>query len=167
MNKAIFLDRDGTIIIDKHYLYQKEEVEFLPLAIRAMKRLQDAGYQLFIVTNQSGIARGMFSEKDMHQVHQHMKEILNKNDIQIIDIAFCPHAPKDNCQCRKPKPKMIIDLIKKYNIDPLKSYMIGDKISDVEAGENANVTGILLTNNPTHKNEYQSLDEFSLALIAK
>lgn len=162
--KAIFLDRDGTIIIDKNYLYKAENVEFIKGAITAMDALQAMDYKLFLVTNQSGIGRGMFNESDMHHVHDFIISKLKEQKIEILDIAFCPHAPEDNCACRKPRPLLINQLIKKYDIDPEKSYMIGDKQSDVDAGERAGVKGILLKENPTDDNEFTDLLSFTYSL---
>lgn len=143
--KAIFLDRDGTIIIDKHYLHKVDDLEYYPDSFKAMKLLQNKGYQLFIVTNQSGVGRGYFPLKDVHAVHKAMQDDLKKQGLlPYLDIAISPHHPDDHSPYRKPGPMMINDLCKKWNIQKEKSYMLGDKLSDAQAGENANVTGILV-----------------------
>lgn len=143
--KAIFLDRDGTIIIDKHYLHKVEEVEFLPGSLEALKNFDTDGYKLFLVTNQSGVSRGYFNYESIKPIHSHMNLILKKNNISPFqDIKICPHQASDQCDCRKPSPKMIMELIEKYKIDPANSFMFGDKDSDVQAGINANLKASFL-----------------------
>lgn len=144
---AAFLDRDGTVIKDKHYLHKPEEIEFLPGAIKALKLLMDHDYDLYIVTNQSGAGRGLFDIDDIKAVHDHLLSLLKNESVIIKDIAVCPHAPEDKCQCRKPQPKMILDLIKKHGpVDKTLSFMCGDKKSDVDTGINAGIRGYLLKN---------------------
>jgi len=164
LNKAIFLDRDGTIIIDKHYLSQPEEVEFIDGALESLRWLHSQGFKLYIITNQSGIGRGYFTEAQMHLVHDHMEKLLNDENINLSGIAHCPHSPDEHCECRKPSPKLILDFIKRDQIDAAHSFMIGDKESDVISGENAGTQGILLTSNPKNKNEFISLVEFCESL---
>jgi len=143
--KAIFLDRDGTIIIDKHYLHKVEEVEFLPGSLKALKKFDANGYALFLITNQSGVSRGYFNYESIEPVHLYMNSVLKKNNISPFrDIRICPHQPSDQCDCRKPSPKMITELIAKYNIDAKNSFMFGDKNSDVQAGINANLKNSFL-----------------------
>lgn len=161
--KLLFLDRDGTIIVDKNYMHDPNEIEFLNGAIDALQSFISDGFKLYVITNQSGIGRGFFQEEDMHAVHQKMNELLAKEQIKIEDYLFCPHAPEDNCDCRKPSPKLINEVLNKYqNVDLLNSYMIGDKVSDVEAGENAGIKGILLTERG--ENSFKSLWDFYLSL---
>ncbi len=136
-SKAIFFDRDDTLIHDSNYMYKIEQLNFIDGVFKTLKELQDRNYLLFIVTNQSGIGRGYFEEKDMHNFNNHMLGKLLEQGIKITDIAFCPHAPEDNCECRKPSPKMLNDLCKKYDIDKSQSYMVGDKNSDIKSGEKA------------------------------
>lgn len=160
MEKAIFLDRDGTIIIDKHYLKDPGEIEFLPGAIDALKELQTNNFKLYIITNQSGIGRGYFTIDEMHAVHRELEKQLEKEEITLSGIAYCPHSPDDHCDCRKPSPKLINQFIISDEIDPSQSYMIGDKKSDVDAGINAKMQGILLTENPSKENEFKTLLDF-------
>ena len=140
--KAIFFDRDDTLVRDTGYMHKLEDLKFFDDTFSTLIELQKRGYLLFIVTNQSGINRGFYSEADMHKFNQAMLKELEENGIEIQDLAFCPHAPEENCDCRKPKPKMLNDLCIKHNIDKSLSYMVGDKDSDVIAGENAGVTSI-------------------------
>lgn len=142
--KAVFFDRDGTLIVDKHYLSDPKDIVYFGDTFSALKELQKRGYELFIVTNQSGIGRGYFTLEQMHQVHAQMLKDFKNHDITISDIAFCPHAPKDQCDCRKPHPKMLLKLCQEHEVDPKKSFMVGDKEIDQECGENAGMTGLLV-----------------------
>ena len=142
MTKAIFFDRDDTLIIDKKYMSDPAEITYFKYTMPLLKKLLDEGYLLFIVTNQSGIGRGYFTLDDMNRIHTKMSVDFLKENIKITDIAYCPHHPAQDCKCRKPQPKMIEDLCFKYDIDKSKSYMVGDKESDIEAGNNAGVSGI-------------------------
>lgn len=155
--KAVFFDRDNTLLHDTNYMYKVEDLAFMEGVIQTLKAIQLLGYELYIVTNQSGIGRGYFSEQQMHTFHQAMLAELQKHNIEIKAIAFCPHAPEDHCDCRKPSPKLIHELIKKYNIDPKQSFMVGDKLSDIESGENAGLTAILLGQG--HKNSIQHFED--------
>ncbi len=138
-HKAIFFDRDDTLLHDSHYMYRPEQLEFIEDVFDILKQLQNKDYLLFIVTNQSGIGRGYFSEEQMHEFHGHMLKQLDQKGIKIQEIAFCPHSPDDKCNCRKPSPKLINELCNKYDIDKSQSYMVGDRDSDIEAGKNAGV----------------------------
>ena len=137
-SRAIFLDRDGTINIDKGYLYKIEDFAYLPGAKEALKILQDEQFILIIVTNQSGIARGYYTEKDFEKLNRWMLEDLKKSGIFITDVLYCPHHPqaligkyRKECKCRKPKIGLFMDAVKKYNIDVSNSYVIGDKPRDI------------------------------------
>jgi D-glycero-D-manno-heptose 1,7-bisphosphate phosphatase len=147
-NKAVFLDRDGTIIIDKCYLHDPNEVEYLPGAIEGLKLLQKKGYLLFIVTNQSGIGRGYYKKLNMDAVHAAMQNDLVRFGLKKYDdIVYCPHTPDDSCNCRKPSPFLIEKIIKKWNLKIENCYMIGDKEIDALAGINAKIQGVLITIN--------------------
>ncbi len=143
-NKAVFLDRDGVINIDKNYVYKIEDFEFISGSVKALKKIKDKGYLIIIITNQSGIGRGYYSKEDYLKLKKHMNNELNKFGIIIDDEYYCKHSPDDKCDCRKPKPKMINDPVKKHNIDVEKSYFIGDKTSDIQAGKNAGLKTILV-----------------------
>ncbi|WP_338955640.1 D-glycero-beta-D-manno-heptose 1,7-bisphosphate 7-phosphatase [Fusobacterium nucleatum] len=150
MKKAIFLDRDGTINVEKDYIYKSEDLVFEEGTIEALKTFKNLEYILIVVSNQSGIARGYFTEEDLNIFNNNMNEILKKNGVEITEFYCCPHHPdglgeyKKVCECRKPNNKMIEDAIKKYNIDREKSYMIGDKTSDIGAGLKSNLKTILV-----------------------
>ena len=147
--KAAFLDRDGVINEDYGYVGSKEKFEFKEGVFELLKFLQDRGYKLCVVTNQSGIARGFYSQEDFHSLMEYMINELKKRNIEITDYEFCPHHPKitGECECRKPKPGMILNLAKKYNISLKESIMIGDSLSDIKAAENAGIKNTFLIEN--------------------
>lgn len=137
MNKAVFLDRDGTINVEKNYLYRIEDFEFLPGVINALKILQDKRYLLIIVTNQSGIARGYYTETEYYHLNNWLLERLRHEGIYITATYYCPHHPnaivkkyRKICECRKPQLGMYNNAIHDYNIELSKSYSVGDKIRD-------------------------------------
>lgn len=142
--KVIFLDRDGVINIDKHYLYKIEDFEFTNKLFETCSYFVSLGYEIAVITNQSGIARGYFSIEDFNKLTTWMIEQFKKNNINILDVQFCPHGPNDNCNCRKPKAGMIEEICKKYEIDLNKSWLIGDKTSDIQAGLNAGISNNIL-----------------------
>jgi D-glycero-D-manno-heptose 1,7-bisphosphate phosphatase len=138
---AIFFDRDGTLVQDRGYTYRVEDFAWIRGAPRAMKRFHEAGLDILVVTNQGGIGLGIFTERDMHRFHRHLRGETEKNGAKITDFAFCVHHPnaiipglQTPCRCRKPKPGMILDLAAKWQIELKRSIMIGDSQSDVDAG---------------------------------
>ena len=151
MRKAIFLDRDGTINIEKDYIYKPEDLVFEDGAIEALKTFKNLGYILIVITNQSGIARGYFTEDDLHRFNKNMNDLLKKDGVEIEEFFYCPHHPTKgigeylvDCDCRKPNNKLIEEAIKKYDIDREKSFMIGDKKSDIGAGLKSNLRTVLV-----------------------
>ena len=152
--KAIFLDRDGTINVEKDYLYKIEDFEFLPGVIEGLQLLQDAGYLLIIITNQSGIARGYYTEEDYHTLNNWMVGELKSKGISIAAVYYCPHHPdakmkayRVDCNCRKPKLGMYERAIRDFNIDLCNSYTIGDKIRDSAICEASSCHGYLIEAN--------------------
>ena len=139
MKKALFLDRDGVINVEKEYLYKQEDFEFVEGIFELCRYFQVKGYLIFVVTNQSGIARGFYSEEDFDTLSQWMLEAFEKEGITLSHIYHCPHHPKISgaCTCRKPKPGMLLQAKEAYGIDMEHSIMIGDKERDIEAGLNA------------------------------
>ncbi len=145
--KAAFLDRDGVINEDYGYISKIEDITFTPGIFELLRLLRDKGFELFIVTNQSGIARGYYTEDDFRRLMTWLIHELETKGIVIRDYAYCPHHPEidGECRCRKPAPGMILDLAAKYAIDLEASLVIGDKVSDIQAGERAGVaTNILV-----------------------
>ena len=138
---AIFLDRDGTIIRETNYLASIEALEVFDFAEEALRLFKESGYLVFVLTNQSGIARGYFDDATMHLIHDALRDRL----AGLIDaIYFCPHGPDEACDCRKPAIGMIRNAIKDHQVDLANSWMIGDKKSDVETGLNAKVATVLV-----------------------
>ena len=141
MRKCLFLDRDGVINRDIGYAYKPEDIEFMPGIFKLCKHFQQRGYDIIIVTNQSGIARGYYSEEDFQALNDWMINEFKQRLVNIQDIFHCPHHPKitGDCPCRKPKPGMLLKAMKKYRIAPQFSVMIGDKKSDMIAAEKAGI----------------------------
>lgn len=141
MTKALFLDRDGVVNVEKNYLYKKEDFEFIDGIFELCKYYERLGYLIIIITNQSGIARGFYTEEEFLSLTKWMNQKFLQEGIHISEVYFCPHLPSlsGECQCRKPNPGMILDAAKKFNIDINNSLFIGDKESDVEAGLNAGI----------------------------
>lgn len=154
MHKAVFLDRDGTINVDYGYVYKPEDLTLLPGVVEALRSLQSQGYLLIVITNQSGVGRGYFTLEDANRFNKLMQQALEEQGVTITDFFTCPHSPEEICDCRKPSPLMVNEAIRKYDIDPSQSYMIGDKKSDVACGTNANLTSYLVT--PEHSLLYWS-----------
>ena len=140
--KTIFLDRDGVINKEVNYLHKIDDFEFIDGIFKTCLYFQNLGYKIIIITNQSGISRGYYSESDYHLVTQWMLSQFVKNNIYILDIFHCPHGPNSSCKCRKPMPGMFLNAKTKHNIDMKNSWMIGDKEVDVTA---ANASGIKST----------------------
>jgi len=143
MVKAVFLDRDGTISDDTMFPHKAEDFKLLPGVVEGLKRLSK-DYIFVIITNQSGIGRKIFTVKDMHKFNDLLLEELKKEDIEIKKIYFCPHVPEDNCDCRKPEIKNILQAKKDFDIDMKSSWMIGDHPSDVELGKRAGTRTLYL-----------------------
>lgn len=144
MNKAIFLDRDGTINIDYGFVHKIKDLKFIPRTFQALKRLQKLGFLLIIITNQSGIGRGYYKFSDFNRFMSHIYDRLNKKGIKIIKTYICPHHPDANCQCRKPKTYNFNNAINKFKIDISRSYVIGDKTEDIKTGKNIGAKTILV-----------------------
>jgi D-glycero-D-manno-heptose 1,7-bisphosphate phosphatase len=144
MSRAIFLDRDGVLIEEKNYLRRVEDVEFIPGAGAALKRLQDARFKLFIVSNQSGVGRGFFTLADVERVNAHMLRELARDGVSFEKIYIAPEAPDEPSRGRKPSPQFLFDARDEFGLDLGQSYMIGDKLIDLECGWNAGVKKSIL-----------------------
>ena len=143
LTKAVFLDRDGVINRYDSPVNKPEDLKLYPWTAKAIKMLNEKGYKVFVVTNQGGIECGYFSESDLDEIHQHLVATLKKKDAHIDDIEYCPHFDSE-CECRKPEAGMIIKLAKKYDINLENSFMVGDRNSDIEAGNKAGCRTIKL-----------------------
>ncbi len=139
MKRAIFLDRDGTLNVDRNYLSDPAQLEIIPGTSAALRRLKDAGFLLFIVTNQSGIGRGYYTLADMHAVNDRLCAELARDGIRFEKVYYAPESPEEPSRGRKPSPEFLFDARDEFGIDLAESYMVGDKIIDVECGWNAGV----------------------------
>jgi D-glycero-D-manno-heptose 1,7-bisphosphate phosphatase len=137
--KALFLDRDGVINIDHGYVSKIEDFEFTKGIFELLHLFIKKGYLLFIITNQSGIGRGYYTVNDFETLTEWMLKCFKDKEITIQKVAYCQHAPEDNCLCRKPQTGMIDDILKHYPIDLSTSWLIGDKQSDIDLSRNANI----------------------------
>ena len=144
MKRAVFLDRDGTLNVERHYLHDPDELELIPGSGPALRRLMDAGYTLFIVTNQSGIGRGYYQEEDMHAVNDRMTEMLAVDGVRFEKIYFAPESPEAVSPGRKPNPKFLNDAALEFGVDLSQSFMVGDKTADLQCGWNAGLKKSIL-----------------------
>jgi D-glycero-D-manno-heptose 1,7-bisphosphate phosphatase len=151
------------LIHDKNYLSRVEDIEYFSDTMKALHIFQQLGFDLFVVTNQSGVGRGYFSLESVYVIHRQLQNDVRQSSLEPFkDFAICPHSPDEKCECRKPSGQMIQDLITKHHIDPKKSYMLGDKVIDAESGKNAGVNGILVRHE--HKTDfpfYKTLLDFA------
>lgn len=142
MKKAVLMDRDGVVTEDLGYAHKIEDFNIVPNAVEGLKLLKN--FKLIFITNQSGIGRGYFKFEDFLDYNARVVKELKRNGIKIKKTYVCPHAPEDNCKCRKPKAKMIEDATKEFGIDLSRSFMVGDKKIDVDTGKNAGCRSILV-----------------------
>ncbi len=169
MNKAVFFDRDGVINIDTGYVGKIEDFTFVEGIVAAMQYAQQQGYLLIIVTNQSGIGRGYYTEDDFQQLTAWMKAELAQQDVIVDAVFHCPHTDNDRCGCRKPKPGMLLQAIEKFDVDCDNSWMIGDSERDIEAAVTAGIGHTVFfdpDNNKTTSAQHKisSLDELAALL---
>ena len=165
-NKAVFLDRDGTLIEDKDYLSQPDQVVIYPGAPAALRRLANAGFKLVIVTNQSGVGRGFFSLADVENVHTYLIEEFRRQGVHFDRIYVAPEAPDQASRGRKPSPQFLFDARDELGLDVTRSYMIGDKLIDLACGWNAGVKrAILVRTGYGAKVETQRTPELARAVV--
>jgi len=177
--KVVFLDRDGVINKEVNYLHKVKDFAYTYKCVEALSNILAAGYKIIIITNQAGIAKGIFKKSDYDELTKFYTQNLSSYGIDILDVFFCPHHIDGvvseysiDCMCRKPKPGMLVDAIVKYSVDIKESFFVGDKLSDIEAGNAANISSVVLVKSghefdtsismsiPVYKNLY----EFSLDL---
>jgi histidinol-phosphate phosphatase family protein len=144
MKKAVFIDRDGTINVNVEYLDNPEDFQMYPGVAEGVKILNENGFLVIVITNQSGIARGYFTKETLEKIHQRMMKELKEKGAKIDAIYYCPHHPDDNCSCRKPETGLLEKAIKEHNIDTSHSYVIGDRMIDVEAGHKIGLKTVLI-----------------------
>ena len=166
MNRAVFIDRDGTMIAEKNYLSRPEDVEIFPATRTGLKKLCDAGFKLFIVSNQSGVGRGYFTMTDAEQVNQFMCDELARDGIRFEKIYIAPEAPDQPSRGRKPSPQFLFDARDEFNLDLAESFMVGDKLIDLECGWNAGVKkSILVRTGYGAETERAAANKFASAVI--
>lgn len=130
----VMLDRDGTLIAERHYLSDPTQVELLPGAVAGLQRLRQLGLGLVMVTNQSGVGRGYFSRARLDEVHQRLKDLLSEHEVFLDGVYVCPHVPEDDCACRKPRTGLVDAAVAELHFNPAAAFMIGDKPCDIELG---------------------------------
>lgn len=144
--RAIFLDRDGTINVEKEYIYDPAEVELIPGSLEALQLAAKAGFRLFIVSNQSGIARGLATETDVCRVNERLQELVGAGGVQFDGIYFCPHLPTISgpCDCRKPRRGMVDRALESFDLDLSRSFVVGDRLLDMQLAKTVGATGIMV-----------------------
>ena len=142
--KTIFLDRDGVINHEVNYLHKISDLKFIDGIFEACISFKKLGYQIIIISNQSGISRGYYSDEDYHKLTKWLVNKFKQNNVNLLDTFYCPHSPKDQCNCRKPKPGMFLQAKKIHNIDMKKSWMIGDQETDIQAAMASGIKNTIL-----------------------
>jgi D-glycero-D-manno-heptose 1,7-bisphosphate phosphatase len=163
--KTIFLDRDGVINKEVNYLHKIDEFEFISGVFDSCKYLQNIGFKIIIITNQSGISRGFYTKKDFIFLNDWMIREFHNKGIEILDVFYCPHSTDDNCDCRKPEPGMLLSAKTKHDIDMKNSWMIGDKENDIRAANNAGIMSTILVKSGHNVDEANSNAKFILDSI--
>jgi D-glycero-D-manno-heptose 1,7-bisphosphate phosphatase len=137
VTRALFMDRDGTVMVDVGYPRRPDDVELLPDAPSTLARLHDLGFKLVVVSNQSGVGRGLVTEEEAEAVHERFVDALRANGVELDGAYYCPHAPDEECSCRKPSPELLQRAARELGLDLPASFMVGDRDSDLEAGRRA------------------------------
>jgi len=175
-DKAVFIDRDGTLNEEVNYLSQAEKVRILPNAIEGIKLLKEAGFKIIVISNQSGVARGYFTEEDVQLINSKINELIMQSGANIDGFYYCPHHPEGAvdkyrrvCQCRKPESSLFLQAAAQKNIDIKKSFIVGDKLSDIQMSESLGARAILLLTGygPQEREKYCSESHFTLHYIAE
>jgi D-glycero-D-manno-heptose 1,7-bisphosphate phosphatase len=142
--RVIVLDRDGTMVIDRHYLDDPDGLEFEPHAAAGLRRMYENGHRLVVITNQSGIGRGLFSVERLAAIHARLETMVQGIGAKLAGIYYCPHTPEDRCECRKPGSELLLRAAADLGFDPARCVVIGDKMSDVEFGARLGALTILI-----------------------
>ncbi|HEX4375837.1 MAG TPA: HAD family hydrolase [Steroidobacteraceae bacterium] len=148
-DRVIILDRDGTLVFDRHYLSDPAGLEFLPGAAEGLRSMYASGYRLVVITNQSGIGRGMFSLEAMQQMNVRLMQMVDEIGAHLERIYVCPHRPEDHCDCRKPRPRLLLDAAAELGFAPARAVVIGDKQSDIEFGAAVGAMTMLVSERAT------------------
>lgn len=144
MKPCLFIDRDGTLIEERNYLSDPEQVALIPGAAEAVRMAREAGWLVVVLTNQSGVGRGYFSLSDVERVNRRIEQLLEREGAGLDGIFVCPHAPEENCPCRKPRPGLVEEAARQLPVDLARSWMVGDKTADIELARNAGLRGALV-----------------------
>lgn len=155
MKKAVFFDRDGTLILDRVYLNDPNDIVYLPRVMEGLRLLRDQGFEFLIVTNQSGVASGKVQLENLHEIHRRIRDELSRNGIDILNFYFAPFSVSSHHPMRKPNPGMLELGIQEFDVDRTRSWMVGDRMTDVEAGHRAGLKSVFLYG--TEKPEFQQM----------
>jgi D,D-heptose 1,7-bisphosphate phosphatase len=147
-NRAVFLDRDGTICDDVNYCSCADDFMLLPDVPEAVRLLNENGYKVIVITNQSGIARGLFTHEVLAEIHRKMDAELGRYDAKVDGVYYCPHHPDEDCECRKPKTGLLVQAVNDYDIEISSSFMVGDHQKDIDAGKALGCRTVLVTTGP-------------------
>ncbi len=145
--KVVFLDRDGVINKypgDTRYVTRWEEFKFIPGSIEAIAKFNEKGFNVFIVSNQAGVGKGLYSEKELNRITKNMVKIMKRKNAEVTGIYYCTHRPQDNCFCRKPKTGLLVRALKDFGLSPTVSFLIGDSMVDIETAKNFGIKSVLL-----------------------
>lgn len=156
--RAVFLDRDGTLIQDGPFLSDPNGIKFLDGVPAGLRRLKQNGFLLILITNQSGIGRGYFTEEVLQAIHARLESRLEGEGASLDAIYYCPHSPENGCGCRKPSPELFLRAIRDFGIDPAQSYVVGDKPEDADAAKRAGCTSVLIGNREGTPADYGAPD---------
>lgn len=162
---AVFIDRDGTMAEDVRYCSRPEDFELFPNTAKAIKLLNEHGFKVIVITNQSGIARGYFTEEILADIHDKMRKELAKEGAWLDAIYYCPHHPNDKCDCRKPKPKLVLQAAKEYNINLKRSFVVGDLQMDIDLGKAVGCKSILIKGSSSVSDEEMNPDAVASDLL--
>jgi D-glycero-D-manno-heptose 1,7-bisphosphate phosphatase len=143
--RPVVLDRDGTLVVDRDYLDDPAQLQFLPNAVAGLRLLREHGHRIVVVTNQSGVGRGRFTLARLEEIHRRLQSMLLAAGAAVDGIYYCPHRPEDRCECRKPRPALVLRAASELGFDPAAAVVIGDKSSDVELGRNLGATTMLVS----------------------
>jgi histidinol-phosphate phosphatase family protein len=142
--RCVLLDRDGTLIEERNYITDAEQVELIPGVVKGLRRLNEMGLRLVVITNQSALGRGYLDEAGLNAIHEKVQALLGAEGIRLDAIYYCPHKPDDGCSCRKPGSGLVERAAKELSFDARESFVIGDKASDIEMGRNVGATTLLV-----------------------
>ena len=165
--KAIIFDRDGTLIVDKVYLNDPDAIEYLPGVFEALRTLRDAGFIFFVATNQSGVPRGLVDIKNLNEIHRRIRAAFSEHGVDILEFYYAPFLTEDPHILRKPNPGMLLQAAAEYKIDLGASWMIGDRMTDVEAGHRAGTRTIYLENETYKEKEVYLPAEGTFKTVAQ